>query len=1709
EYTFTTPGIYKITSYFSGNETYFSSRSAETLIYVTSKAASLILEGGTMTYGESFDLNPMLFSENGRNELNSTVIYSVTKNGTAVADSLISGNVFTPDESGTYVIYAEYNESGTKYTSSSTIVAGQKMVTLTAPNLDIDVDMSLEERKAALNSVLNDVVIPNDMNGADKASLGRIISLYSEPVKREINAEGKYSIDIVFPEENDAAGTAVYEALSKKYSFVLLSGTLTLNQGYSTVSASSGANGSVQISYTTTIEDSNTESKYTSSPLTVVSGTRLPVGAQVTVSATPAPGYGIQMWTKDGQPIDNFNGAEYTFTLGDENVALNVSFSRTYTRLNFSANDNNGTVSGAFANSTTPFNSGDQINSTQTVVLTATPVEDYVVEKWELTSNGKTDVVKAEDGTSNYTGNTVTVSGVNSEISYKVYFVAKETATVTVKFINKLDDAMQPVYGCGVKFNGEAAESQTNEFTFTTNVHDNVTISIDIPDNMLVDYWENAKTNKVAANAVEEISIYDISGSMEYIVYCETPVARKLTFVAEWTNSNANHGEEEIADTCTVTVHRNGSVITESGAEHPQSSEIKVTASAKDGYRIVKWTLNGDTVATNVESYTFYLNSDSVIKVIFEKKPVITIDNGANGTANAFVVASGVENAISSGDFVEFGDDVKIDVTPNVGYIVDSVKVNSTPVDLTAPAEGNKDAGYYIIDDVNTNTNIEVTYKALDTTDVTFGIVDKNGADTEGGLDGKIKASVNRNDIDSYKVENAEKLGYATPADDLVYEGSVVTFTATPTEGYKVSKWFLNGTEVEGKSDLVIEGNTATLTITNGMDEQDIMVQFDLIGEEITFSIDSEETNATISATFTPNGGTAENFVSGSRPATNGVVAITVENIADGYEIEGWYVNRTKVENETSATFNYNATVDVGADIYVKIIRSSYEVTFEAVNGTVTATVESGALVKGDTVVTFTAVPKEATGYEFTGWTVNGEASEETTETLILTITENTTVKATYKLIQVKYDVTYGVIGENGTLTLSGYDKSPASVNAGANLTFTATPATGYRVAGWYSNAEGTTEIAPFEQNTYSTENLVADMTVYVKFEPIPTYDITVNVEGLGTVTATVNGKAAEITGGKLTVNRYDDVVLTAAPGEYQYFAGWTVGETTDTNLTLTLNAVTADTSVTATFAASQNITLKTIVGEGGTMTVKAGYGNDLTELENINPETGIVINRGQKVVFEITPAADKMVKSWKVNDVEMTDYLDHEYIIENITADTTIEVEFEALKTFAVPSGTAQYTIENIVETPVDIEGPNAVRERGNVTFDVVPKDSNAITELEVSAGEGSKVETTKNADGTWTVTIEKVMANIVLNPTVVAGKPLIINCGEGGTVEVTLNGNAVTAGYAFKADDVITVKAKANSGYTLESLKLNDADFTSGKTYTVKADDTAITIDATFKAAPAGGGGGGGFGGGGGGGASATYPPVIEETDNGKLIVTPEEPSKGDEVVITPVPDPGYMLDKITVTDKNDKEIETEFNRDGTYSFEQPAGEVTIDAEFKKIVLPFEDVSDKAYYAEAVLWAVENGITTGVTPTLFMPDMVCTRAQAVTFLWRAAGSPAPKSADMHFTDVPENAYYYDAVIWALENGITTGTNDGSTFSPDMVCSRSQIVTLIARMEKAEKAEAENPFTDVKDTDYYYDSVLWAVDNYITNGTTETTFAPVKDCTRAEIVTFLWRAFR
>ena len=228
-----------------------------------------------------------------------------------------------------------------------------------------------------------------------------------------------------------------------------------------------------------------------------------------------------------------------------------------------------------------------------------------------------------------------------------------------------------------------------------------------------------------------------------------------------------------------------------------------------------------------------------------------------------------------------------------------------------------------------------------------------------------------------------------------------------------------------------------------------------------------------------------------------------------------------------------------------------------------------------------------------------------------------------------------------------------------------------------------------------------------------------------------------------------------------------------------------------------------------------------------------------------------------------------------------------------------------------------------------------------------------------------------------------------------------------------------------------------------------------------------------------------------------------EGRDQTFTITPDKSYAVSNVKIDGKSIGAVKS-------YTFENVRRTHTIEVIFMKAngnpqTGVFVDVATGSYYEDAVDWAVENGITKGTDDTHFSPDGICTRAQAVTFLWRAAGSPKPETRTMPFTDVPAGSYYYDAVLWAVENGIAKGTSD-TTFSPNMTCSRAQIVAFLWRSEKSPAAGTANPFADVKSTAYYADAVLWAVKENITRGTTNTTFSPNADCTRSQIVTFLWR---
>lgn len=347
-----------------------------------------------------------------------------------------------------------------------------------------------------------------------------------------------------------------------------------------------------------------------------------------------------------------------------------------------------------------------------------------------------------------------------------------------------------------------------------------------------------------------------------------------------------------------------------------------------------------------------------------------------------------------------------------------------------------------------------------------------------------------------------------------------------------------------------------------------------------------------------------------------------------------------------------------------------------------------------------------------------------------------------------------------------------------------------------------------------------------------------------------------------------------------------------------------------------------------------------------------------------------------------------------------------------------------------------------------------------------------------------------------------------------VTVNGSYADASGEGKyaAGSIVTVRAGSRSGYTFNGwtssgIRFDDAS-AAETPFTMPEGSVTVTANWTRDGGSGGSTSGGSFSSGRDDSDPSYAVGIPDKTENGSVSVSPKNASQGDRVTVTVKPDAGYELDSLKVFDKNGKELELTDKGDGKFTFIMPAGKVEVKAAFTEEVKisPFRDVPTDAYYYEAVKWAQKKGITGGIGDGLFGPNQPCTRAQIVTFLWRAAGSPEPKGTAAGMTDVAAGSYYEKAVAWAIENGITTGTANGR-FAPDATCTRAQGMTFLFRASKA-SADGAPAFSDVAADAYYAEAVKWATDNGITNGTTSSTFSPGSGCTRAQIVTFLWRLY-
>ena len=448
-------------------------------------------------------------------------------------------------------------------------------------------------------------------------------------------------------------------------------------------------------------------------------------------------------------------------------------------------------------------------------------------------------------------------------------------------------------------------------------------------------------------------------------------------------------------------------------------------------------------------------------------------------------------------------------------------------------------------------------------------------------------------------------------------------------------------------------------------------------------------------------------------------------------------------------------------------------------------------------------------------------------------------------------------------------------------------------------------------------------------------------------------------------------------------------------------------------------------------------------------------------------------------------------FVDENTTHDTS-----------AITDGTTKSAIDAVINK-AKVEGVAAA------------VDESALVASKVDA---SEVDAAKKVDVEVSVKVEVKSADLSGEN---AAKTLTFEAKPVATIKVD---------GAVKATDVpvpnsllsgaITVKLPLPTGFNLEQIKHISSDGSveyflktakrGAKTFEIKDDCAVFTITkfSTFELSgtvtyvePSSGSGSSS--------SSRRYDVSAPSVKHGDVTVSPKSASKGDTVTVTVKPDSGYVLETLTVTDKNGNELTLKDKGSGKYTFTMPAGKVEVKATFMEdnsMLNFFYDVPNGAYFYEAVKWAVENGITTGVGNDLFAPEQPCTRAQIVTFLWRAAGSPEPKDAASGMSDVVSGSYYEKVVAWAIENGITTGTTT-STFSPNATCTRAQSVTFLYRALGTAPTTV-NGFTDVAADAFYADAVAWAVESGVTNGTTDSTFSPNNDCTRGQIVTFLYRAY-
>ena len=1705
----TAAGVYTITAAYEGNEKYMGSVSGQTItinVVVPEQKTLMIDSPNSMTYGDAaIELKTTLLkgaknSESASVETNlSNVIYSVKESGATIS----SDGKFTPTAAGTYTVTATYTSGSETLTATKSIVVNKRTVTI-VPKVDKDTK----------NTSFEPVGIAND---TDKA-------LFS--LKTKQNQTG--NVDISCAGINTTAAgeyriTVTYTAtpdIDKNY-IVVCDNTQVYEIKDNVVkvtNATNNSNGSVELKYS--LKDSN--------DLVSVYGTSMDIlrGSKLIAVASPKAGYKLAKWTINDQPVylnqvDGTYNTSLTYTVSeslDKAYTVEAEFKPVYYTLSFSVQNNDGSITANYWNGTTTegtFQYGGNLSPLQSVQLTAN-MSGKAIKGWKIT-RGTTEEIVQVNG-KNYTGASYILSNISADTTVTVLTDDVQDCPVTISLVDA--DGKPLVNEDATVSFGDTKPSPTNgTYTYNANKHDNLTVTLTLPAGLIVEEWKDSTgkilTDGTLSNGKKTWTISDLSQGYTWTVKCST--ANYFQITTE-TKLNGDTSESAGATAGTISVYRAGQDETtgkiNSGDKVLQATSLRVVVTPETGYQLLSVTCNGKEKGTTGDFTINGVNKDTTIVATFVKKPVVTIENA--DTTKGTVTVTGTVNGQSGtpNPYADYQTALEILLKPQVGYVVEGIKLNDgTQINTTDTKFRNdgRDDYKYITDALTADVKITPVWHKLSEYTVTFSI------DTTGdGEHGSLKAKVSRKAADGYAHAGYNVDNFTS--NNTVYAGSDVTFTATPNTGYRVQEWKVNGA-VQQDNGLNITANT--LTLSNITEAKNVTVQFMQVGSKVTAAAGS---NGSITS-----GKVADKnveYTGGFTLAENAQATFTAQPDT-GYEVDQWLVNGSNAQSG-GTTFNYTAASgNTGAAITVIFRQIEYQVKWTAEHGTVTVSGHTGesATIRGGEELSFTASP--ADGYTLIDWKVNGERQNSHATSFQWTVPNGAAMSpavSTFVIEPVFSRGTYAVtITKPDHSSITANKQNLSAVTGGEEVTFTAAPEDGYILIGWTVNGTTTNTRAL----THKVEvNEVTTVTAVI----VPShYAITYQADNSANGTVSVEGH----TENPVSVAYGENITFKAEPKNYYHVAGWKVDDTMQPNSankdTFTLENVTATQTVTAVFGEAVRYTVSyQVEGGNGSLSAKAG-GENLT----LNPDQTTPVLGGTKLVFTAAPNNDYMVKEWKIDSNTVEGNLSNKLEIGSLEKKTIVTVSFEPLKLHTITANGTECEIKDVIRTPSDYGDDTHVRDRGTVSFKVVPtKASMGLQGLP----ENAKV--VYNSDGSYTVTVTNVTSDISFQMKEYQAKTGNLQIPSEYTESALKSALRKQIHSSVSGSDIayLDIKLQIKTGsnpdvwedvtsanfpqggidITIPYSALGQSGLDSSYNYSVahmlengtvenlsaKGGTSGVTFHVNslspfaigwYKNTPTPGGGGGG-------GAVSTYTLTFD-TNGGSAIdkITKDSGTTIDLAAYKPTRAgytfAGWFSDKALT--KAVTSVKLTANTTVYAKWTQNGGTVQN---------PFVDVKEGAYYYDAVLWAVEQKITSGTSATTFSPDASCTRAQMVTFLWRAAGSPKVENGKNPFTDVQADAYYYDAVLWAVEKGVTSGTS-ATTFSPDATVTRGQTVTFLYRNAGSPEVSGTMPFTDVEADAYYAKAVQWAVQQKITTGTSETTFSPMSDCTRGQIVTFLYRA--